>query len=127
MELDQFLSSEQINAWSNMLSLMRWLRVNCEFIKDHLVTIPDSLSVQVGAVPFGLKLATSTIRSENSAKLDSETCSSVLRLLFEELWCAPGVSHHVHIDVLVGFYAVNGGDRGSDSPSPVFYTCVSCH
>lgn len=38
-ELDQFLSSEQINAWSHMLSLRRWLGINRKFTKDHLVTI----------------------------------------------------------------------------------------
>ncbi|KAH0838582.1 hypothetical protein J3R83DRAFT_6903 [Lanmaoa asiatica] len=94
-ELDQFLSSEQINAWSRTLSLTQWL----------------GMDSQVASVPFGLKLATSTIRSENSAGLDPETCSSVLGLLFEELWCMPDAFHRVHLDVLVGFYVVNGGDR----------------
>lgn len=126
MELDQFLSSEQINAWSRMLSLTRWLGMDCKFIKDHLVIVPDSLLAQVAAVPFGLKWATSTIRNENSARLDSEICSSALGLLFEELWCRPDASHRVHLDVLVCFYAVNGGDRGSDSPSLVLYTSISC-
>ncbi|KAF8446258.1 Urb2/Npa2 family-domain-containing protein [Boletus edulis BED1] len=94
----QFLSSSQINAWSRMLSLKRWLGMNS----------------QAAAVSFGLKLATSTIRRENSARLDSETCSGILGLLFEELWCMPDATHGVHFNVLVGFYAVNGGDRGSD-------------
>lgn len=125
-ELDQFLSSERINAWCRTLSLTQWLGMKCVFIEDHLVTISDSLLAQVASIPFGLKLATSMIRSENSAGLDSEICSSILRLLFEELWCMPDVSHRVHLDVLVGFYAVNGGDRGSDSVSFFFYASISC-
>ena len=116
-ELDQFLSTERINAWSRMLSLTRWLGINCASIKDHLFTVPDPLLAQAISTPFGLKLATSMICGDNSTRLESETCSSILRLLFEELWCMPDISHRVHLDVLVGFYAVNGGYRGSDRSS----------
>lgn len=125
-ELDQFFSSEQINAWCRTLSLTRWLGMNCAFIRAHLVNVSDSLLAQVASIPFGLKLATSTIRSENPARLDSEICSSVLWLLFEELLCMPDVSHRVHLDVLVGFYAVNGGDRDSDGTSFSFHASISC-
>ena len=126
MEMDHFISSNQINAWSRMLSLTGWLGIDCKSIEDLLVTVPDSPLAQVTAVPFGLKWATSMIRNEYSARLDSEICSSVLGLLFEELWCRPDASHRVHLDILISFYAVNGGDRGSDSPSSIFYISISC-
>ena len=29
----------------------------------------------------------------------------------------PDATHRVHLDVLAGFYAANGGERGSDRPS----------
>ena len=122
-ELEQFLSSEQINAWSRMLSLRRWLGMGCGRIEDRLVTFPDSLVAQIAAVPFGPKLATTAIRSENTVRLDSETCSSILRLLFEELWCMPDAVHRVHLDVLVGFYVVNSGDT---SALFVSYASISC-
>lgn len=57
---------------------------------------------------------------EISTTLDSEPCSSILRLLFEELWCMPNASHRVHLDVLVAFYVANGyrcSDRLSSHPS----------
>jgi len=97
--LGQLLPSEGIDAWSRMLSLTRWLGMN----------------PQVAVIPLGLKLATLAIRTQNSAGLDSKTCSSVLGLLFEELWCIPDISHRVHLDVLVSFYMVNDGNCDMDA------------
>lgn len=37
----------------------------------------------------------------------------------------PDVSHRVHLDVLVAFYTVNGGDQGSDSVSFFFRASAS--
>ena len=99
--------------------------MNCAFIKGHLVAFLDSLLVKVASTPLGLKLATSTICNENSTRLDSDTYSSILGLLLEELWCMPDVSHRVHLDVLVAFYTVNGGDQGSDSVSFFFRASAS--
>lgn len=124
-ELDQFFSSERVDTWSCILSLTRWLGMNCTFNRGYLVIVPDSLLAQAVSTPFAPKLATLMIRSENSARPDSKICSSVLRLLFEELWCVPDVSHRVHLDVLVSFYAVNGGDRGSDGASFLFHVFMS--
>ena len=84
------------------------------------VMSPDSLLARVASASFGLKLATSMC-SEKPTKMDPETCSSVLRLLFEELLCMPGISHSIHLDVLVGFYALNGDHRDFDRSSFFLY------
>ncbi|KIK97656.1 hypothetical protein PAXRUDRAFT_135830 [Paxillus rubicundulus Ve08.2h10] len=94
-----FPSSRQINAWSHVLSFTQWLGIKAEPAAAH----------------FGLKLASAMLRGGASDGLGVDVCSNVFALLFEELRCAHDLSHSAHLDLVVAFYSVNGGDRGSES------------
>ncbi|KAF8845403.1 hypothetical protein BDN67DRAFT_961740 [Paxillus ammoniavirescens] len=95
---DGFPSSRQINAWSHVLSFTQWLGIKAEPAAAH----------------FGLKLASTMLRGGASDKLGVEVCSGVFALLFEELRCTLDLSHSTHLDLVVAFYLVNGGGRGSE-------------
>ncbi|KIJ68740.1 hypothetical protein HYDPIDRAFT_24992 [Hydnomerulius pinastri MD-312] len=89
--VEELPSSGRIKAWSRVLSFTQWLG--------------DKVDSQ--AAPFGLKLAETMLRARDpSGRAETETCSSVLALLFEELRCIPDLSHSTHLDVVAAFYAV---------------------
>ncbi|KAH7883895.1 Urb2/Npa2 family-domain-containing protein [Phlebopus sp. FC_14] len=94
-------ASKQIWAWSHVLSFSQWL------------------GVDVKPVPaFALRLAEAMLRNAQnylgSSCAASETCTSVVALLFEELGCMLGLSCSTHLDVVVALYSVYGGEAGSE-------------
>ncbi|KIJ21465.1 hypothetical protein PAXINDRAFT_177946 [Paxillus involutus ATCC 200175] len=112
---EEFPSSRQINAWSHVLSFTQWLGIKGKhLINISILTQAKAVAAEPAVARFGLKLASTILRGGASDRLGVEVCSSVFALLFEELRCTLDLSHSTHLDLVVAFYSVNGGDRGSE-------------
>ncbi|KAL4077700.1 Urb2/Npa2 family-domain-containing protein [Scleroderma citrinum] len=99
-----YASSRSVNSRSYMLSLAQWL----------------GLDVQTNMTPMGLKLAGALMRSVPGHYLsikgaNTEMCSSVLDLLFQELRCMPAISRTAQLQTIAALYSVHDTRRTLDA------------